>query len=350
MSSTSKFIELLEWGNNRDWLSLPQMNLSIIAHKDLGIPLAFDVYPGSITDVTTLKNTVQKLDAYGLENPLMILDRGFFSESNINELLDNEYNFILPVPLSLSEVKSLNSSAHKDLENSKYLKKYEKEIQFVKPVDFTAGKRALKGFMLYSPKREQEEKSLFYERLHLTVEKLERRFLRSYENPMKVFLEISVDFADHLTWTVQDSNFKVNVKQKAVSRRLNMAGKMVILYHGDYSWEEVLGWNRERDIIDKMLSNIKNDLEAMPLRAHKSDVVRGMIFVTFLALVLRTRLMAKMKKTGVVKYYSIPALLLELSKIRRIELSDGMFYTTEITKKQRYILERMEVNIEESCA
>jgi transposase len=350
LSSTSKFIELLEWGYNRDDLSLPQMNLSIIAHKDLGIPLAFDVYPGSITDVTTLKNTITKIDSFGLENPLMIMDRGFFSETNLNDLIDGKFNFIMPVPLSLGDVKSLISNSHRDLENPKYLRKYEKEIQFVKPIELTIGKNTLKGFMFYSLKKEQEEKSLFYDRLHSTVEKLERRFLRSYEEPTKAFLEIAKDLSDYFSWTVIDGRFRISIKGKAVSRRLNRAGKVVILYNGDYTWEEVLGWNRERDVIEKMFSDIKNILETLPLRAHKSEVARGLIFITFLALILRTRLLAKMKKTGITKYYSMPALLLELSKIQRVELSDGSMYTTEITKRQRYILERLDVKLDESYA
>ncbi len=38
-----------------------------------------EIYPGSIVDVTTLKNTINKLESLGLKEPAMIIDRGFYS-------------------------------------------------------------------------------------------------------------------------------------------------------------------------------------------------------------------------------------------------------------------------------
>jgi transposase len=63
LSSYSQNINLLEYGYNRDGLDLPQVNLSLIVDKDLGIPLMYDVYPGSIVDVSTLRNTIKKINA-----------------------------------------------------------------------------------------------------------------------------------------------------------------------------------------------------------------------------------------------------------------------------------------------
>ncbi len=78
-SSYSQNISLLEYGYNRDGLDLPQINLSLIVDKDLGIPVMHDLYPGSIGDVSTLKNTVKKIEAQGIRNYTLIMDRGFFS-------------------------------------------------------------------------------------------------------------------------------------------------------------------------------------------------------------------------------------------------------------------------------
>ena len=40
--------------------------------KDLGIPVMYDLYPGSITDVTTLTGTLRKLAAYGVNDYIAI--------------------------------------------------------------------------------------------------------------------------------------------------------------------------------------------------------------------------------------------------------------------------------------
>ena len=96
LSSYSQSISLLEYGYNRDGLDLPQINLSLIVDMDLGIPVMYDLYPGSIADVSTLKNTVRKIKAQGVRNYTMIMDRGFFSTDNIEELVAADLSFIIP--------------------------------------------------------------------------------------------------------------------------------------------------------------------------------------------------------------------------------------------------------------
>ena len=53
-SSYSQMINFLEYGYNRDGVDLPQINLSMVVDKEKGIPVMYDIYPGSIVDVTTL--------------------------------------------------------------------------------------------------------------------------------------------------------------------------------------------------------------------------------------------------------------------------------------------------------
>jgi len=45
LSSYSQFINLLEYGYNREGGSLPQINLSLVLDKDKGIPVMYDIYP-----------------------------------------------------------------------------------------------------------------------------------------------------------------------------------------------------------------------------------------------------------------------------------------------------------------
>jgi transposase len=39
----------------------------------------YDHYPGSISDVSTLRNTIKKMKSQGVRNYTLIMDRGFFS-------------------------------------------------------------------------------------------------------------------------------------------------------------------------------------------------------------------------------------------------------------------------------
>ena len=145
LSSYSQNISLLEYGYNRDGLDLPQANLSLIVDKDLGIPLMYDVYPGSIVDVSTLKNTIKKINAQGVSDYTLIMDRGFFSTANIEELVSSNLSFIIPPASTLKSVKEAVSAIHSTIDDPQYLKLHQKEPLFVMPVNINIGEICLKG-------------------------------------------------------------------------------------------------------------------------------------------------------------------------------------------------------------
>ncbi len=79
LSSYSGLIEMLEYGYNRDKDGLPQLNLGLYVDRKADLPFGFDVYPGSIVDVSTLKNTVKKIRDLGIDKTCLVIDRRFFS-------------------------------------------------------------------------------------------------------------------------------------------------------------------------------------------------------------------------------------------------------------------------------
>jgi transposase len=80
----------------------------------------------------------------------------------------------------------------------------------------------------------------------------------------------------------------------------------------------------------------------MPLNVKLETTLEGYLFITFLSLILRMRLLKRMKKIPVC-WSSIPwkGLLLELAKIKKIWLANGEGTMTEISNRQRTILETL---------
>ena len=58
ISSYSTNIDFVEWGYNRDHENLPQINMGIVCTKKSELPLFYQIYPGSISDVSTLNNYI----------------------------------------------------------------------------------------------------------------------------------------------------------------------------------------------------------------------------------------------------------------------------------------------------
>ena len=48
-----------------------------------------------------------------------------------------------------------------------------------------------------------------------------------------------------------------------------------------------------------------------------------------------------MRETKIIEDYTVESLLLELEKIRKIELQNGEVIVTELTRKQKEIIEKM---------
>ena len=86
---------------------------------------------------------------------------------------------------------------------------------------------------------------------------------------------------------------------------------------------------------------MKNDIDLMPAHVRTDNTLRGYLFIAFLALILRMKLMKRMVDTGLSERFSIEGLLTELEKIKVLILPDGQKITTEVTKKQLEILDTL---------
>jgi transposase len=343
LSSYSQNIDLLEFGYNRDGLDLPQVNLSLIVDKDLGIPLMYDVYPGSIVDVSTLKNTIKKIKAQGVRDYTLIMDRGFFSTANIEELVSSKLSFIIPPASTLKSVKEAISAIHSSIDDPQYLKLHQKEPLFVMPVDINIGEICLKGYAYYDQRREQQERNTLYKRLYDLMERLKSVNLKPWMNPGEVFREIARKDARFIEWRTIDGKFEVALRKNAISQAINKLGKFILLYQGHFSWEECLSLYRGKDTVEKGFDILKNDIDLMPAHVRTDNTLRGYLFIAFLALILRMKLMKRMVDAGLSKRFSVEGLLTELEKIKVLILPDGQKITTEVTKKQREILDALNI-------
>lgn len=342
-SSYSQNISLLEYGYNRDGLDLPQINLSLIVDKDLGIPVMYDLYPGSIADVSTLKNTVKKIDAQGIKKYTLIMDRGFFSTDNIEAMVSADLSFIIPPTSTLKNVKETISSIHQSIDDPEYLKLYEKEPLFVMPVNIDIGEIRLSGYAYYDQKRGQQQRNSFYKRLYDLMEVLKSKSLKPWMNPGEIFRATAKKDAKFIEWKAIDGKFQVSLRKNAVSQAINKMGKFILLYRGEFSWVECLALYRSKDVVEKGFDVLKNDIELMPANLRTNSSLKGYLFVSFLALILRMKLMKMMNDAKLNKKYSIEGLFTELEKIKILVLPNGEKITTEITKKQREIMDALHV-------
>jgi hypothetical protein len=70
------------------------------------------------------------------------------------------------------------------------------------------------------------------------------------------------------------------------------------------------------------------------------------MFVNLILIAIRSRIQEYMRSSSLPKKYSVEKMLLELHKLRKVILNDGKEITTEMTRKQKEILESLDIKPE----
>jgi transposase len=253
----------------------------------------------------------------------------------------------MPATLKLKSLKQLMSDSLIKVKNVANLHKFGKESIFAMPVTLhhqydleqTPRMLTVKGYCFYDPKREQDEREAFFQQLHDAIERLKNYNPKHLKNPNLAAKGVLKGFTNYVTWKYVDGKFEVKPKQNAVTQRLNKMGKFILLYQGDLDWITCLTLYRQRDAVEKCFMAMKDFLGALPLNVHKDETIKGFLFIVFIGMVIRTKLHIMMKENGLAKQFSVEKMLLELEKIKKYQLENGEIMVSEVTKKNRVILE-----------
>ena len=105
ISSYSKLLKQVEYGLNKDHDPLPQINLALLFGEKSGLPVYFRKLPGNIADVKTIQNMLSDVDFLKLDKVNFVMDRGFYSEDDINAFYEKHYKFLIAAKTSLTFVQ-----------------------------------------------------------------------------------------------------------------------------------------------------------------------------------------------------------------------------------------------------
>ena len=329
--------EILEYGHAKDHPELEQINLGMVMERSRNIPLFFEIYSGSIPDVVTQKRTVESIRKL-IPKIEIILDRGFFSHENLSLLKDDSY--IIAASLVPKAVKNVFSSASRSVDRADNVIMYENEPIFCKSVNFNMNDLGLRGYFYHDPRRESDERSDFHRKLaekRSAVEKLQAR-----PNVRETIESMASTYLRFFTWRIEDGKIKTRARNNAISAVENRMGKFLLVYNGEYTPFECLSIYRNRDSIEKAFRMLKTDMDIFPMRVRKESTIRGMLFIFFISLIIRTALMRGMISSGLMRKYSLEKMILELEKLHVVEDASGSITELERTRKQKDILEALE--------
>lgn len=330
-------VPVFEYGHAKDHPELEQINLSMVMEKRRKVPLYYELYPGSIPDIVTLKRTIEYLSPF-IQEIEIILDRGFFSLDNLR--LISGMRYIIAASLVRKEVKAIFSRASGTVDRADNIIMYEGDPIFCQGVSFAMDDLSLTGYFYHDPKREADERSDFHRRLREKRSRIEALQVR---RGMRTVIEnIAGSYGRYITYGIENGKVVTKARDNAISAAENRMGRFLLVYRGEYSPSECLSIYRQRDTIEKAFRVLKADLDVFPLRDHKEPTIRGTMFVFFVSLIIRSALLRGMQSSHLNEKYSVERMLLELEKLHMIEDQNGILRELERTRKQKDILEALE--------
>ena len=333
-------IDFVEYGKPKDDKGIPVYNLSLAFDKTNKVPLFYEEYPGSITDVSQFRCMVDKVIEYGYKKVGFILDRGYFSKENIQYMDENHYEFIIMV----KGCKALVSDLILDIQNT-FETNRSCAIRAYKVYGTTVTSRLYGNdskdryfHIFYNPSKQAAEREKLEQRIDQLKKVLDQhigtdeKFGACYKNYFKLFYNKE----GKLTGSKE--------KADAIQRDLNLCGYFCIITSEKMSASQALIQYKGRDVSEKLFRADKSFLGAQSMRVQSPEAMSSKIFIEFIALIVRNRIYNLLKDTMLTldrspNYMTVPAALRELEKIEMVRRNSGRYVLDHaVTKKQKNIL------------
>jgi transposase len=315
ISSYAAANEYVRWGYNRDNEKLPQINLAVLYGQKSGLPAYYRRLPGNISDVKTLQSTMNTLDFLGKTKLHFILDRGFYSEKNVDALLDKRYHFALAVPAGRVWVRNI-IDLHYDKMSSpeRYRQTGENEALFMVSHLHRWGERRCYLHLYYNATRAAEDFDKLTQKLIMCKGELEKEDLQ----------EANKEFYERffIVKRTPKRGLSVTYNDDEIQRyRKRYAGFFCILTNVKTESGELLETYRRKEVVENCFDDLKNGLDMRRLRIHSSEAMDSRLFIQFLALALISRIRMVAKESVDLRYMTTREIIEAMETVVRITYS-----------------------------
>ena len=338
-------IEIAEFGHEKEVEKKPIYNFSIAYDKKNRLPLFYEVYPGSINDMSQLQCMLEKAEAYGYKNAGFILDRGYFSEPNIRFMERNGYDFIIMVKGCKDLVNQVilehKGSFEDEWKNT--IPYYDENGITVKGLLFKKDEKERYFHIFYNDFKKAKERAQLQKKIRDQKEALEK--LKGTEAVVK---GQDLAYFDLIYHTDKDGKKRlqfIREREDVISRDIKLCGYFCIITSAAMTAADALDLYKSRDSSEKLFRGDKSYLGERSMRVYSDEPMHSKIFIEFVALIIRNKIYAclkdRMKEIHKKKnYMTVPAALKELDKIEMIRQADGVYRLDHaVTATQKDILQ-----------
>jgi hypothetical protein len=286
---------------------LKQMVVGVVLDSE-GYPLCCEMWPGNATDVKSLKVVAQRLKKrFGIQRMCVVADRGMISAETIEELEREKIHHILGV-----RMRRAKDMAAPLLDESGYEEIYGPRRKDKDPSPLKVKEVVVKNHR-YVICVNPEEVVADAQRREQILLSLKDRFKRG-----DISLIGNKGYRRYLSVT-EGSHFVID--EKKVAEDVRYDGKWVLTTDTDIPAVQVALKYKQLLMVERIFRDMKSVLETRPIFHKCDETIRGHVFCSFLALVLRKELDQALEKVG--ERFEWEDIKRDLKALQEMTIKDG---------------------------
>ena len=349
ISSYSETLAQVQYGKNKEDDKLPQLNLMLVFGEKSGLPFYYRKLAGNIPDSKTVKHLLEDLDILGFGKTKFVMDRGFYSEQNINGFYQGHVKFLVGVKLSLRFIRKNLDNVYDEIRmvtnfdeginTYGYTVTTEWEYSQDRPYkgDTIRDKRRIYIHYYYSIEKGADDEQALDKRIVTLRKELQAgNLVEGHRKAYDQFFEVK---------TTPKRGRQVSYKEDAIKEARRYLGYFAVITNEKMDAFTALHLYRMKDVVEKAFGNIKERLNMRRLLVSSEKGLDGKIFVEFVALILISHLDRKMKESNLYKSYTLHQLLDKLDVIECFEDAGRSLRIGELLDKQTEIYTALSIEI-----
>ena len=291
LDTTSLYFEgeggqtLGEKGHSKD--HRPDLNQMVVGTliDDTGRPVCCEIWPGNTADVKTLIPVADRVrHRFQVGSFCLVADRGMISKETMKELEDRKLPYILGARMRL--VKEIREEVLSRA--GRYQEVVPEGISSKDPAPLKVKEVLLEGKRYIVCLNSKQARKEAWDR---------RIILEALGEKLKNNPKALIGNKGYRKYLILDRDL-LTINQNKVDDDARFDGKWVLQTNTDLPAAKVALKYKELWQVEQVFRDMKSLLETRPIFHQKDETIRGHVFCSFLALVLRKELQNRLEKSG----------------------------------------------------
>lgn len=341
LSSYSETLRQVQYGHNKEHDQLPQLKLALVFGQDSNLPFYYRKLAGNIPDTKTLHHLLKELDILGYSKVKLVMDRGFYSEYNINCLYQNHVKFLVSVKMSLKFIRNELDAIYDTFRSFEYYNdNYELYCKTIRSswnytqkglnkAEYLKESRRIYIHFYYNIDQAADDEKDFDRKLFSLKQELESGERVTQHEKF---------YQQYFTWkTTPKRGTQVMVREESIIEAKRYFGFFALITNETMDAVTALEFYRNKDVVEKAFGNLKERLNMRRTLVSSEQSLDGKLFVQFVALIYLSYIKKQMQVKDLTKKYSITDLLDKLDLIECFEQPGKVLRVGEMVEKQEQL-------------